>query len=80
MEAAGIGDKAFGPEAEFFLFEDVKIDVSMNRAMYEVDSIEGPYNGSREYDEGNMGHRPGVKGGYFPVPHRLTPDRIFAPR
>ena len=51
-----------------FLFEDVKIDVSMNRAMYQVDSVEGPYNGAREYDEGNMGHRPGVKGGYFPVP------------
>ena len=45
MEAAGLGDTAFfGPEAEFFIFEDVKIDVSMNRAMYAVDSVEGPYN------------------------------------
>ncbi|MEC8712245.1 MAG: glutamine synthetase beta-grasp domain-containing protein, partial [Pseudomonadota bacterium] len=69
MESAGIGDTAFfGPEAEFFIFEDVKIDVSMNRAMYEVDSMEGPYNSARDYEEGNLGHRPGVKGGYFPVP------------
>jgi glutamine synthetase len=69
MESAGIGDTAFfGPEAEFFIFEDVKIDVSMNRAMYAVDSTEGPYNSAKDYEEGNMGHRPGVKGGYFPVP------------
>ena len=69
MEGAGIGDTAyFGPEAEFFIFEDVKIDVSMNRGLYQVDSVEGPYNSARKYDEGNMGHRPGVKGGYFPVP------------
>ena len=69
MQAAGIADTAyFGPEAEFFIFEDVKVDVSMNRSMFQVDSIEGPYNSAREYEEGNMGHRPGVKGGYFPVP------------
>ena len=69
MQAAGIADTAyFGPEAEFFIFEDVKVDVSMNRSMFQVDSAEGPYNSAREYEEGNMGHRPGVKGGYFPVP------------
>jgi glutamine synthetase len=69
LQSVGIGDKAyFGPEAEFFIFEDVKIDVSMNRAMYAVDSVEGPYNSARKYEEGNLGHRPGVKGGYFPVP------------
>ena len=69
MQAAGIADTAFfGPEAEFFIFEDVKVDVSMNRSMYQVDSVEGPYNSARDYEEGNMGHRPGVKGGYFPVP------------
>ena len=69
MQAAGIADVAyFGPEAEFFIFEDVKVDVSMNRSMFQVDSIEGPYNSARDYEEGNMGHRPGVKGGYFPVP------------
>ena len=69
METAGLADTAFfGPEAEFFIFEDVKIDVSMNRGLYELDSVEGPYNSDRAYEEGNMGHRPGVKGGYFPVP------------
>ena len=69
MASAGVADTAFfGPEAEFFIFEDVKIDVSMNRGMYEVDSVEGPYNSARAYEEGNLGHRPGVKGGYFPVP------------
>ena len=69
MQTAGIADTAFfGPEAEFFIFEDVKIDVSMNRSMFQLDSIEGPYNSARDYEEGNLGHRPGVKGGYFPVP------------
>ncbi len=69
MKSAGIADTAFfGPEAEFFIFEDVKIDISMNGSMYKVDSVEGPYNGGRDYEEGNTGHRPGVKGGYFPVP------------
>ncbi|MGC6516739.1 MAG: type I glutamate--ammonia ligase [Candidatus Puniceispirillaceae bacterium] len=69
MQSAGMADTAFfGPEAEFFMFEDVKIDVSGHRGSYEVDSVEGPYNSNRAYEEGNMGHRPGVKGGYFPVP------------
>jgi len=69
MDSLGIGDTAFfGPEAEFFLFDDVKIDVQMNKGYYEVDNEEGPYNSARAYEEGNLGHRPGVKGGYFPVP------------
>ena len=69
MGMLGIGDTAFfGPEAEFFVFDDVRFDVSMQRAMYQVDSAEGPYNSARAYEEGNLGHRPGVKGGYFPVP------------
>ncbi|WP_439815950.1 type I glutamate--ammonia ligase [Zavarzinia sp. CC-PAN008] len=69
LTQTGIGDTAvFGPEAEFFLFDDVKIDVSMNRVMYELDEIEGPYNSAKGYEQGNMGHRPGIKGGYFPVP------------
>lgn len=69
MESAGFADTAFfGPEAEFFLFDDVKVEVSMNQSMYRIDSVEGPYNSARDYEEGNMGHRPGVKGGYFPVP------------
>ena len=69
MANQGIGDTAFfGPEAEFFVFDDVKFDVQMNRGYYEVDSSEGPYNTARDYEEGNAGHRPGIKGGYFPVP------------
>ncbi|MDG3443288.1 type I glutamate--ammonia ligase [Nitrospirillum amazonense] len=68
MASAGIGDTAyFGPEAEFFVFDDVKFDVSMNRVMYEFDSEEGPYTSAKAYPEGNLAHRPAVKGGYFPV-------------
>ena len=69
MSNQGIGDTAFfGPEAEFFVFDDVKFDVQMNRGYYEVDSSEGPYNSAKNYESGNLGHRPGIKGGYFPVP------------
>ncbi len=69
MQSLGIGDTAFfGPEAEFFVFDDVKYDVKGNKGYYELDSEEGPYNTARAYEEGNLGHRPGVKGGYFPVP------------
>ena len=69
MASAGIAETAyFGPEAEFFLFDDVKYELGANTGMYKVDSVEGPYNTGRDYEEGNMGHRPGVKGGYFPVP------------
>jgi glutamine synthetase len=64
----GIGDKAFfGPEAEFFVFDDVRYKATMNSAAYEIDSEEGPYNTFRSYPDGNTGHRPTVKGGYFPV-------------
>ena len=68
LKSTGIADTAyFGPEAEFFIFDDVRVDVQMNRVSYEIDSVEGPYNSNTPYDHGNMGHRPGVKGGYFPV-------------
>ncbi|MCE9508191.1 MAG: type I glutamate--ammonia ligase [Alphaproteobacteria bacterium] len=68
MQSTGIADTAyFGPEAEFFIFDDVRIDVQMNRVSYEIDSMEGPYNSGTQYDQGNMGHRPSIKGGYFPV-------------
>jgi glutamine synthetase len=69
MEAAGIGDTAyFGPEAEFFVFDDVRYDVSMNECFYKIDSEEGPYNTGKQIADGNLGHRPTIKGGYFPVP------------
>ena len=67
VKKSGIADTAyFGPEAEFFIFDDVKFDVKPNKVSYEFDSIEGPYNTGRTYEEGNTGHRPRVKGGYFP--------------
>ena len=69
LKKTGIGDKAyFGPEPEFFVFDDVKIKNDMNETSFSIDSTEGPYNSGKNYENGNMGHRPGVKGGYFPVP------------
>jgi glutamine synthetase len=69
LASTGIGDTAyFGPEAEFFIFDDVRFEVSMNRCLYEFESDEGPYVSGRILEEGNIGHRPPVKGGYFPVP------------
>ena len=69
LGSTGVGDTAyFGPEAEFFIFDDVRFDVSMNSCFYEFDSDEGPYVSGKIMDEGNIGHRPPVKGGYFPVP------------
>lgn len=65
---AGIGDVAyFGPENEFFVFEDVKIKDSVNESYYRVDSEDGEWNDSRDYEGGNTGHRTRLKGGYFPV-------------
>ena len=69
LKSSGVGDTAyFGPEAEFFVFDDVRFDVSMNHTFYEIDSEEGPYVSGKLFEEGNVGHRPGIKGGYFPVP------------
>jgi glutamine synthetase len=68
LASAGIGDTAyFGPEAEFFIFDDIRFDIQMNGAFYKIDSEEGPYVSGKEFPEGNPGHRPGIKGGYFPV-------------
>ena len=68
LDYTGIGDTAyFGPEAEFFIFDDVKFDVSMNHTFYQLDESEGPYNTGRDFEGGNTGHRPAAKGGYFPV-------------
>ncbi|MEQ9694059.1 type I glutamate--ammonia ligase [Shimia sp. SDUM112013] len=68
LKASGIGDVAYmGPEAEFFLFDDVRFENKINKLSYEVDAIDASWNTDTEYEMGNMGHRPGVKGGYFPV-------------
>ena len=69
LGSTGVGDTAyFGAEAEFFVFDDVRFNVSMNNCSYEFDSDEGPYVSGKIMPEGNYGHRPPVKGGYFPVP------------
>ena len=69
LKKSGIGDKAFfGPEPEFFVFDDVRFKNDMNETSFSIDSSEGPYNTGKKYENGNLAHRPGVKGGYFPVP------------
>ena len=70
MQSTGIADNAyFGPENEFFVFDDVKWDAnSMGSCGYKIDSEEAGWNSEKSYEDGNTGHRPGVKGGYFPVP------------
>ena len=69
LEQTGLGDTAmFGPELEFFIFDDVRFDVTPNKNFYELNEEEGPYNSGAVLEGGNTGHRPGHKGGYFPVP------------
>lgn len=69
LKSTGIADTAyFGPEPEFFIFDEARWGDDLNSAYYEIDSEEGSWNSDRPFEEGNIGHRPGVKGGYFPVP------------
>ncbi|WP_421791472.1 type I glutamate--ammonia ligase [Hyphobacterium sp.] len=69
LKSSGTGDTIYmGPEAEFFVFDDVRWSTDQQNTGYAVDSEEGPYNSGRQIEGGNMGHRPGPKGGYFPVP------------
>ncbi|WP_111978769.1 glutamate--ammonia ligase [Algibacillus agarilyticus] len=69
LKSTGIADDVFfGPEPEFFLFDDVKFRTDMSGSFYKLDSSEAAWNSGKSYPEGNLGHRPGVKGGYFPVP------------
>ncbi len=69
LKSTGIGDAAyFGPEAEFFIFDAVRWSNDISGAAYEIESKEAAWSSDRDYEEGNIGHRPGVKGGYFPVP------------
>ena len=69
LQASGIADQAFfGPEPEFFVFDSVSFGTDMHSTFYNIDSEEGAWNTGAEYEEGNHGHRPRVKGGYFPVP------------
>lgn len=69
LVSTGIADAAyFGPEPEFFVFDDVRWSSGVNGCFVEVDSDEGHWNAATEFEAGNIGHRPGLKGGYFPVP------------
>ena len=69
LNASGIADTAyFGPEPEFFVFDDVRWDTSMKGAFYSIDAHEADWNTGSKLEGGNSGHRPRVKGGYFPVP------------
>ncbi len=69
LKASGVADVAyFGPEPEFFIFDSVRYKNSMETAFFEIDAEEAAWNSAKKYEEGNHGHRPRVKGGYFPVP------------
>lgn len=69
LQSTGIADVAyFGPEPEFFILDDVRWDISMKGAYYFIDSREGAWNTGTSIDGGNLGYRPRIKGGYFPVP------------
>ncbi|MDJ0934339.1 MAG: type I glutamate--ammonia ligase [Kiloniellales bacterium] len=69
LSSSGVGDTAiFGPEAEFFVFDDVRYANNMNHSFFRFESEEGPYMTGEVFEEGNLGHRPAAKGGYFPVP------------
>src|SRR5947209_366331 len=68
LKSTGIADVCyFGPEAEFFVFDDVRFDSTQNQSFYFVDSVEGRWNSGRE-ELPNLGYKPNYKGGYFPVP------------
>lgn len=67
--STGIGDKVLvGPEPEFFLFDDVRFHTDMAGSFFKINAEEAKWNSGTKYEDGNTGHRPGVKGGYFPVP------------
>jgi glutamine synthetase len=69
LVSTGIGDTAyFGPEPEFFIFDDIKYKSDMSGAMYQIESEEAAWMTAANIEGGNLGHKPGVKGGYFPVP------------
>ncbi|UUM30538.1 glutamate--ammonia ligase [Vibrio japonicus] len=68
MRSTGVADTVLvGPEPEFFLFDDVKFATDMSGSFFKIDDVEAAWNTGSEIEGGNKGHRPGVKGGYFPV-------------
>ena len=69
LKSTGIGDTAyFGPEPEFFIFDSVTWHADMSGSSVKIESEEAAWSSSEKYEGGNIGHRPSVKGGYFPVP------------
>ncbi len=69
LQSTGLGDTAFfGPEPEFFIFDEVKWDIDMSGARHTIYAEEAAWSTAKDYEAGNTGHRPRVKGGYFPVP------------
>src|SRR3990172_7409953 len=69
LKSTGIADFCFfGPEPEFFIFDDVKWKTDIHKTYYSIDSEEAAWNSDRDIVGGNLGHRPSIKGGYFPVP------------
>jgi glutamine synthetase len=69
LQHTGVGDRVyFGPEAEFFIFDDVRFTTDPYHTSFKLDSSELPTNTGTEFEMGNLGHRPRTKGGYFPVP------------
>ena len=69
LASTGIADTAFfAPEAEFYIFDDVRFKTAQNESFYKIDSFEAAWNTGREEEGGNLGHKIPYKGGYFPVP------------
>jgi glutamine synthetase len=69
LKSTGIADACYcGPEPEFFVFDDVRWKTEMSGAFYSIDSEEAEWNSGKQIEGGNIGHRPGIKGGYFPLP------------
>ena len=85
LRETGIADTCFvGPEPEFFIFDEIRYESTQNRAMYQIDSVEGAWNTGRP-EEPNLGHKPGYKGGYFPVApidsyHNLRSEMVYEMR
>jgi len=69
LKSSGLGDAAFfGPEPEFFIFDSVRWSADQSGCFVKIGSEEAPWSSSMDFEGGNTGHRPGTKGGYFPVP------------